>query len=49
MSDPNINARVEDIIRARGPDYERLVEHRRERERVRKREARKRQTPTARA
>jgi hypothetical protein len=45
MSDPNINARVEDSIRARGPDYQRLVEHRRELERVRKREARRRQTP----
>jgi DNA polymerase type B, organellar and viral len=44
MSDPN-NARVEDNIRARGPDYQRLVEHRRELERLRKREARKRQTP----
>ena len=44
MSDPN-NARVEDSIHARGADYERLVEHRRELERVRKREARKRQTP----
>ena len=45
MSDPNINARVEDSIRARGPDYQRLVERRRELERSRKREARKRQTP----
>ena len=39
--------RVEECIRARGPEYERLVEHRRERERVRKREARKRQTAGA--
>ena len=43
MDDPN-NARVEDSIRARAPVYQRLVEHRRELERVRKREARKRQT-----
>ena len=26
MSDPSINARVEESIRARGPDYQRLVE-----------------------
>jgi hypothetical protein len=45
MNDPNINVRVEDSIRARGPEYQRLLEHRRELERVRKREARKRQTP----
>jgi hypothetical protein len=45
MSDPTIDARVEESIRARGPDYQRLVEHRRELERLRKREARKRQTP----
>jgi hypothetical protein len=45
MSDPSINKRVEESIRARGPDYQRLVEQRRELERVRKREARKRQTP----
>ena len=36
--------RVEESIRARGPEYQRLVEQRREHERVRKREARKRQT-----
>jgi hypothetical protein len=43
-SDPSIDERVEESIRARGPDYEHLVEHRREVERVRKRDARKRQT-----
>ena len=36
--------RAEESIRARGPEYQRLVEQRREHERVRKREARKRQT-----
>jgi hypothetical protein len=45
MSDPSTNGRIEESIRARGPAYQRLVEHRRELERVRKREARKRQTP----
>src|SRR3974390_947462 len=45
MSDPINNERVEESIRARGSDYQRLVEQRRENERVRKREARKRQTP----
>jgi hypothetical protein len=45
MTDPTIHGRVEESIRARGPDYERLVEHRRQLERVRKREARKRRTP----
>jgi hypothetical protein len=44
MSDPTINARIEESIRARGPEYQRLVEQRREHERVRKREARERQT-----
>jgi DNA polymerase type B, organellar and viral len=44
MSDPSINERVEGSIGARGPEYQRLVEQRREHERVRKREARKRQT-----
>jgi hypothetical protein len=42
MSDPTINARIEESIRARGPEYQRLVEQRREHERVRKREARER-------
>ena len=45
MSDPSINERAEESIGARGPEYQRLVEQRREHERVRKREARKRQTP----
>ena len=44
MSDPSSNERVEGSIGARGPEYRRLVEQRREHERVRKREARKRQT-----
>jgi hypothetical protein len=43
MSDPN-NKHVEGSIGARGPEYQRLVERRREHERMRKREARKRQT-----
>ena len=38
MSDPSIDERV---IRARGPDYLRLVEQRREQERVRKRDERR--------
>ena len=45
MSDPSIDERAEEYIRARGLEYERLVEHRRELERLRKREARKRPTP----
>jgi hypothetical protein len=43
-SDPSIDERAEEYIRARGLEYQRLVEHRRELERVRKRDARKRQT-----
>jgi hypothetical protein len=43
MGDPSVNARVAESVQALGPDDERLVERRRER--VRKREARKRQTP----
>ncbi len=42
---PDVTTPVNDIIQDRGADYERIVEHRRERDRVRKREARKRQTP----
>jgi hypothetical protein len=45
MSDPSFNARIEEIIRRRGPEYQHLIQHRTELERVRKREARKRQTP----
>jgi hypothetical protein len=45
MTNPDDKARVEEIIRARGAAYALLVEERRERERVRKREARQRQTP----
>jgi hypothetical protein len=44
MSDPN-NERVEGRNGARGAEYQRLVDQRREHERARKREARKRQTP----
>jgi DNA polymerase type B, organellar and viral len=43
--DPGIDERAEEYIRAHGLEYERLVEHRCEVERARKREARKRQTP----
>jgi hypothetical protein len=42
--DPEVEARVWELIRARGADYERRVEDRRKRERERKREARKHQT-----
>src|SRR5580698_5347137 len=38
-------ARLEEIIRSRGPDYQRLIQLRRELERLRKRQARKQQTP----
>jgi DNA polymerase type B, organellar and viral len=44
MTKRSINPRTEESSRARGPDHQRL-EHRRELERVRKRVARKRQTP----
>jgi hypothetical protein len=47
MSDPN-NERVEGRNGARGAEYQRLVDQRREHERARKREARKRQTPEGR-
>ena len=49
MPDPNAPSRIDELIRAHGPDYERLVEDRRERERKRKREARKQQTLAQRA
>jgi hypothetical protein len=45
MSDPSNNARGDEEIRARARAYQRLIELRRELECVRKREARKRQTP----
>jgi hypothetical protein len=45
MTDPSVDARVPESIQARGADYQRLPELRHERERVRKREARKQQTP----
>src|SRR5258708_808429 len=45
MADTDITSRIGEIIRARGADYERLVQDRRERERERKREVRKHQTP----
>jgi hypothetical protein len=44
MTKRSINPRTEEGTRALGPDHQRL-EHRRELERVRKRVARKRQTP----
>ena len=45
MTDPDVNTRVGDMIRERGAEYEYLVGNRTERERMRKREARKRQPP----
>jgi hypothetical protein len=44
MRDRSIKAGAEETIGARGPEYQRLVEQRREHERVRKRETRKRET-----
>jgi hypothetical protein len=44
MTDP-VNAHVADMIQAHGPEYARVVEARRERERERKRDARRRQIP----
>jgi hypothetical protein len=44
MLDPNFVSRIDEIIRARGAGYQRLVAARRERERKRKRDKRKRQT-----
>jgi hypothetical protein len=45
MIDPDVIARIDEMVRKRGVEYERLVEGRAERERMRKREARNRQTP----
>jgi hypothetical protein len=45
MTDPEVAARIVDMTQARGSEYERTVEARRERRRARKREARRRQTP----
>jgi hypothetical protein len=46
MTDPDVIARIDEVIRERGPEYEHLVEQRRERQRMRKRVWRKqRQTP----
>jgi len=45
MRDPDFARRTAELIRSRGAEYERLIEERRERERQRKREARKQQTP----
>lgn len=45
MLDPDVASRIDQLIQARGRDYARLVEDRRERERNRRREARKQQTP----
>jgi hypothetical protein len=44
MTDP-VGARLADMIQARGAEYARAIEARREHERERKREARRRQTP----
>jgi hypothetical protein len=46
MADPNVEARIDEMIREHGTDYEHLIEQRHERERARKRTFRKeRQTP----
>lgn len=45
MTDPDVARRVADMIRARGGEYERAVEARRERERERKQEARRQLAP----
>jgi hypothetical protein len=45
MADADITSRIGEMIRARGADYEQLVEARRERRCKYKRDARKRQTP----
>ena len=45
MTDLEATARIADMTKARGGEYERTVEARRERERARKREERRRQTP----
>jgi hypothetical protein len=45
MTNRSAKARLEEIIRSRGPDYQRLIQLRRELERLRKRQARKQQTP----
>ena len=44
MADTDIAWRIGEMIRARGAEHQRLAEYRRERERARKRDARKRQT-----
>src|SRR4051794_7138669 len=45
MTDPDVAGRIVDLTQARGAEYERAVAARRERERGRKREARRRLTP----
>jgi hypothetical protein len=46
MADPDVEARIDEMIREHGTDYEHLIEQRHERERARKRAFRKeRQTP----
>jgi hypothetical protein len=45
VTDPEAAGRIADMTKARGTEYERTVEVRRERERARKQEARRRQTP----
>jgi hypothetical protein len=49
MLDPDAAARIDAIIRARGPDYETFIDAQRERRNKQKRDARKRQTPEQRA
>ncbi len=45
MIDPDLDTRIEDIVQRRGAAYVHLVTERRERERLRKQQARNRQTP----
>jgi hypothetical protein len=45
MTDPEAAGRIADMAKARGTDYQKLVEGRRKRERARKQKARRRQTP----
>ena len=45
MTDPDVAGRIVDMMQARGVEYKRTVEARRERERARKQEARRRLTP----
>jgi hypothetical protein len=49
MLDPSFASRIDELIRARGPEYVQLVKGRRERARKRRQEARNRQKPQQRA